>query len=136
MQPSSQASLTREWLRTAREDLALAELATKANPPLLAGAVYHCQQAFEKTLKAFLTWHGSPFGRTHDLTELVRLCEQIDPTFSTLAGDAALVTPYATQFRYPPIPVPPSVADAASALHAARGALSFTLQRLPAATHP
>jgi HEPN domain-containing protein len=136
MPPDPKADLTREWLRTARDDLALADLALTANPPLLSGAVYHCQQAFEKALKAFLIWHGSPLRRTHDLTELVQLCEAVDPSFRVLATDAALVTPYATQFRYPPVLAPPPVADVADALRAAREALAFTLRQLPPATHP
>ena len=32
--------------------------------------VYHCQQAAEKAIKGFLTWHGVRFGRTHDLDVL------------------------------------------------------------------
>lgn len=136
MQHSPRAGLTREWLQTANEDLTLAELATRANPPLLAGAVYHCQQAFEKALKAFLVWNSTPFRQTHDLSELVRLCEQIDPDFSRLAADAGLVTPYATQFRYPPVPIPATQSETTDALRAARDALDFTLQRLPPATHP
>jgi hypothetical protein len=38
-----------------------------ANPPLLGEVVFHCQQAAEKAMKGFLSWHDSPFGKTHDL---------------------------------------------------------------------
>ena len=109
----------------------LAELANSADPPLLSGVVYHCQQAFEKALKAFLVWHGQPIQRTHVLPELVALCEQIDPAFSSLAVAAARVTPYGVAFRYPPIVVGPSEPDAAEALDLARDALAFVLARLP-----
>jgi HEPN domain-containing protein len=136
MQPNPTASLTREWLQTAAEDLALAALALTASPPLLSGALYHCQQAFEKALKAFLTWHAAPFQRTHDLTALVQLCEQLEPSFLTLANDAAQVTPYGTQFRYPPLPALPTVLEATTALAAARAAFNFTLRCLPTITHP
>lgn len=64
MQRDPKAELTREWLQVAEEDLRLADLALRANPPLLTGAVYHCQQAFEKALKAFLTWHSPQPDRT------------------------------------------------------------------------
>ena len=47
MQPNPAAGLTREWLQIAAEDLALAELAMAASPPLLSGAVYHCQQVVD-----------------------------------------------------------------------------------------
>ena len=114
----------------------MAELAINADPPLLSGAVYHCQQAFEKALKAFLTWHGHPFRRTHDLAELVGVCEQADPSFSTLEAAADVVTPYATAFRYPPVLLGPSESDASDALRFARQAVSFTLTRLPPTVHP
>ncbi|MBA2451355.1 MAG: HEPN domain-containing protein [Chloroflexi bacterium] len=86
MLPDPKAELTREWLLVASEDLRLAELAKSADPPLLSGVVYHCQQAFEKALKAFLVWHGRPIQRTHALPELVALCQQIDLAFSSPGG--------------------------------------------------
>ena len=36
-----------------------------ADPPLLEDALFHCQQAVEKVLKALLTWHDEPFRKTH-----------------------------------------------------------------------
>jgi predicted nucleotidyltransferase len=51
------AALARTWLARASEDLAMARLATRAERPLLASAVYHCQRAFEKALKGGF-WPG------------------------------------------------------------------------------
>jgi HEPN domain-containing protein len=136
MQRSPKEELTRQWLVAASEDVGLAGLAAQARPPYISGALYHCQQAFEKALKGFLTWHGQPVYRTHNLPGLLTLCEQFDSTFIALAADAALLTPYATQFRYPPIPVTATEAEAVDALSAARNALGFVLKQLPPATHP
>ena len=116
--------------------MGLAELAYGADPPMLSGVVYHRQQTFEKVLKAFLVWHGQVVPRTHALTDLVLLCEQIDAAFSSLAATAAQVTPYGTAFRYPPIVVGPTDLDALEALDAARDATAFVLARLPSAVHP
>lgn len=77
------ADLTRQWLQVASEDLRLAELAYRADPPILSGALNHCQQAFEKALKAYLLWHGRSIPRTHALPDLVLRCQQIDPAFLT-----------------------------------------------------
>ena len=55
---SPKDELTRQWLRVAADDLSLAELANAANPPMLSGVVYHCQQTFEKALKAYLVWQS------------------------------------------------------------------------------
>lgn len=128
--------LTRQWLQVAADDLSLAELAHGADPPMLSGVVYHCQQAFEKVLKAFLVWHGQIVPRTHALPDLVILCEQIDAAFSSLAVTAAQVTPYGTAFRYPPIVVGPTDLDALEALDAARDAMTVVLARLPSTVHP
>ena len=48
---------TKESLRLAGEDLAYAAHALTARPPFVKDALFHCQQAVEKSLKAFLTWH-------------------------------------------------------------------------------
>ncbi len=58
------SELTRQWRQVAADDLRLAELASRADPAMLSGAVYRCQQAFEKALKAFLVWHGQSIPRT------------------------------------------------------------------------
>ena len=44
---------TRAWLLRSEEDLAAA--AVLAAPATLRSALFHCQQAAEKSLKAFLT---------------------------------------------------------------------------------
>ncbi len=130
------SELTRQWLRVAADDLRLAEHANAANPPMLSGVVYHCQQTFEKALKAYLVWHSQPVPRTHALPDLVFLCQQIDPSFVSLAMMAAQDTPYGTAFRYPPIIVGPTVLEALEALDAARDVMAFVVARLPSAVHP
>jgi HEPN domain-containing protein len=58
----------RAWLDRAHRDLRAAGLliAGLAN----AEALFHCQQAAEKALKAFLTLHEKAFRKTHDLGDL------------------------------------------------------------------
>jgi len=56
-----------EWLAKARLDLAAATRLVSGNPPLTGAAVFHAQQAAEKSWKALLAWHASPFPKTHDL---------------------------------------------------------------------
>ena len=58
---------TMAWLRRSEDDLRAAEVDLAADAPLLGDAAFHCQQAVEKALKAFLTWHDLPFRKTHDL---------------------------------------------------------------------
>jgi HEPN domain-containing protein len=50
-------------------------------PRLREAAVYHAQQAAEKSLKGLLTLHGQPFTRTHVLEPLIEACRSIEPAF-------------------------------------------------------
>ncbi len=65
----------RGWLVKALDDVRGAEVDLAANPPLSGDALFHCQQAVEKALKGFLTFHDRPFRKTHDLDELATACE-------------------------------------------------------------
>jgi HEPN domain-containing protein/predicted nucleotidyltransferase len=139
------AALTRSWLVRASEDLAMAKLATGAARPLLASAVYHCQQAFEKSLKGFLAWQDQPLRKTHELKTLVEWCARLDPDFEHLTEPATIVSPYAFKFRYPSLdpqglplvePLEPTPREAERALALTDAAVQFVLARLPDATHP
>src|SRR5690348_16953980 len=97
---SVRAELTRDWLRLAQEDLESAELLATSTR-LRATASFHCQQAAEKALKAFLAWHDRAFRRTHALSELVDQCMELDAAFSELKPADEFLTPYASDYRYP-----------------------------------
>ena len=68
----------RPWFVKADHDLRAAEVLLAASPPLLGEAAYHCQQAAEKSLKGYLSWHDRPFGKTHDLAAIGGLCVSND----------------------------------------------------------
>jgi HEPN domain-containing protein len=116
------AQEVREWLERAAEDMREAEHDLTAAPPLLRGAVFHCQQVAEKVLKAFLTAHDRPFRKTHDLEELGREATTIDRGLSAVVDKASDLTPYAWRFRYPGIPAAPTEEEATDAVAIARDA--------------
>ena len=58
------------WLHKAQQDLQRIERCLAAKSPDVEDALFHCQQAAEKALKAFLTFHDQPFRKTHDLATL------------------------------------------------------------------
>ena len=89
------------WLARARQDIRAAGVDLDARPPLLADAAFHCQQAVEKALKAFLTHHGHGFRATHDISELSMACLTYEPALERLLREAAPFTEYAWRFRYP-----------------------------------
>ncbi len=72
----------------------------QADPPFSEDIQFHSQQAVEKTLKAFLSWHRTPFRKTHNLVELGDACCQIEASLELLLRGAAPLTEYAWKFRY------------------------------------
>jgi HEPN domain-containing protein len=125
---------TKAWLRKAALDLHAAEHDLIASPPLLADAVFHCQQAVEKSLKAFLMWHNIPFRKTHSLEELGEQCLDLDQTMKTLIDRAVPLTEYAWKFRYPGEPEEPSREEAQEAMEIAREMFGAVISRLPQET--
>jgi HEPN domain-containing protein len=99
--------------------------------PLPDIVAFHCQQAAEKALKAYLAWRNQPFRRTHDLRELVEQCAGLSPDFASLRAAAPLHSPTpgprATRRRSGP-----TVEQAEAAHRFAQGVVDFVLARLPA----
>ena len=77
-------SETRAWLVKADHDLRAGEVDLVPDPPLTMDVVFHTQQAVEKAMKAFLTWHSRPFRKTHNLTEIGGLSVAVDVSLEPL----------------------------------------------------
>jgi HEPN domain-containing protein len=131
-------SEAKAWMVKAWRDLETARRAATGEPPFYDTAVYHCQQAAEKSVKAFLVHHGKPYEKTHDIEVLVDLACEIDSKFSELADAADVLTPYATQFRYPnaTFAVEPQPIEYDEAFRHAQSVYDFVLSRLPAVARP
>jgi HEPN domain-containing protein len=95
-----EAASPREWLRHARSDIRLAQLALKEEilPELIC---FHAQQAAETSLKAVLLHKKVDFPFTHDLQVLVEVALNGGITIPHELHDIGTLTPYAVQARYP-----------------------------------
>ena len=102
-----------KWLRQAAKDRNAAQVLLEAEP---SRSVFHSQQAAEKAAKAFLTFHQTPFRRTHDLADLGSRCATLDPTLQPILVEVQELTDYASAFRYPDAPYEPDAAEAGDAL--------------------
>jgi HEPN domain-containing protein len=71
------------------------------DPPLLEVAAFHCQQAAEKLLKAFLVSAQQRFRRTHDLEELSSQVTEQFPAVAALIEPVAAWTAWSIDYRYP-----------------------------------
>ena len=118
------------WVRKAALDLRAAELDLNAEPPLVADAAFHCQQAVEKLLKAVLTWREVPFRKTHDLGELGLRVAQLVPKLELLLRSAAPLSEYAWRYRYPDVDDEPPAWEAEDALVLARQVFEAVTQLL------
>ena len=118
------------WLRKAENDLRGARVDLDAEPPLIEDALFHCQQAAEKAMKAFLTANGVAFRKTHDLDELASVCAQIDASLKDALDPARDLTAFAWEFHYPGPDEAPPKAEAQDALLLAQAAVDTIRERL------
>lgn len=93
----------RAWLQKAGSDMRNAEMimSTDAVSLPLDTVCFHCQQAAEKYLKAYLIYQNNPFPFSHNLADIVDACMQIDGDFESIQRKAETLTPYAVEVRYP-----------------------------------
>ncbi len=63
---------TRQWVRKAESDIAVARHLFKLRPLPSDEICFHCQQAIEKYFKSLLAESGLPIQKTHDLTILIQ----------------------------------------------------------------
>jgi HEPN domain-containing protein len=127
---------TRAWLDLAARDLRRVEILLTATPPDIEGSLFHSQQAAEKALKGFLTWHDVRFRRVHDLDEIGRQCVDLDSTLTEMVGSTRMLSGYASRFRYPGAAYQPTPKDADAAAAVAREVFQTVLNRLPAEARP
>jgi len=101
--------LFKEWLQKAEEDynFACRNLSDPAN--LYLGQIcFHFHQAAEKYLKSFIVAHNLEFKKIHDLGELLRICKEKEPSFSSLSPACEFLTDFYIETRYP-VPWPTKV---------------------------
>jgi uncharacterized protein len=89
------------WLAHAQMDRLGVGVLLAADPPQLALAAFHCQQAVEKLLKGFLMLAGKRRRKTHSLGDLGNLAVASFPDIAELVAAAPAWSSWATDFRYP-----------------------------------
>ena len=77
---------TKVWLDRSHRDLRSARLLVDGGEH--AEALFHCQQAAEKAVKGFLTFHQRLFRKTHDISELGPDCLAIDASLEAALAQA------------------------------------------------
>ncbi len=121
----------RAWLSKAYIDLVAAQVLIEHSRLALGPAAFHCRQAAEKALKAYLIWSSVSFDRVHNLVYLTDLCEMEAPGFRSLRDETEHLVPYAVEIRYPGDVLPVTLDEAREALAAAEAVWVFVLAELP-----
>jgi len=120
----------RAWLTRARHDWLAAQALFTPGAVVLDVIAFHCQQAVEKTLKAFLVSRGIEFEKTHDLGWLLDLCVGEDPGLDALREALKPLSAFAVAFRYPG-PSEPTRTQVAQGLAVVRDVWEAVTRRLP-----
>jgi len=89
------------WLKKADNDLRVVEheMERPGDEIVTDAACFHCQQAVEKYLKAFLASHQTEFHRTHSIEYLLAEAGKIDTGFSEI--NPGELSDFGVDVRYP-----------------------------------
>ena len=90
-----------QWIIHAESDLRLGRLGANDPSVLREQVCFHAQQTAEKALKAVLLSMEIEFPYTHDIKGLLRIAETSGVVIPPAIQQAALLTPYAVETRYP-----------------------------------
>ena len=88
---------------------------------------FHCQQAVEKYLKAYLMYHEIVPPKTHDLLRLAASCSDFDEAFANFELDG--FASYGVDIRYDA--PQPSLSDAEQAMSVAKEVINYVIQKIP-----
>ena len=120
------------WFEKASHDLRAAQILIGDEEPLTDVICFHCQQAAEKALKGFLTFHGVEFVRVHDLRYLLNLCLAVEPGFGDIDRAIVILNDYAVEPRYPAdLPIYYPIAEARRAIDMAEEVVVFVQGQFP-----
>jgi len=89
----------KQWLERANEDLFVVEKLTKPEMTAISSVCFHCQQAVEKFLKAYLIANQIEIQKTHNIEFLLSECEEINGDFSDI--DPKNLSDFGVDVRYP-----------------------------------
>jgi HEPN domain-containing protein len=92
---------THQWIIKGDHDLGTAKLTFSHIPEYLDTVTFHCQQATEKYLKAYLIFYSIPFKYSHDLVYILDLICQKDSEFNIYYDLVSEIQGYAIEVRYP-----------------------------------
>lgn len=123
-------NLINSWTDKAEKDFRSAGHELSFPDVVTETVCFHCQQAVEKYLKAYLVFLGISFTKTHEIGELITKCENKDKEISKLKEEADKLTDYAIEIRYPEEWSEPTLKEAREAFEIAKKVKEFILNKI------
>lgn len=108
--------LINSWLDKAEKDFRTIQHESTFPDAVKESICFHCQQAVEKYLKAYLVFLDLKFPKTHEIGELIAIIEKIDKEIGSFRDEADKLTDYAVELRYPDDWFEPSQDDVTEAI--------------------
>lgn len=115
-------------IKKAKEDIETAQKLISLSDYSEEIVLFHCQQAVEKALKAFLDSNGVVYPKSHDLEVLLSMCLEKDKSFVEISF-VATMTPYAVEIRYDEL-VSLSEEETKNIVKKAQKAVDFIINRI------
>lgn len=88
-----------QWLVKANEDILVVNRLMEFKIVAKGSICFHCEQAVEKFLKAFLIYNEKDIIKTHNIDFLLSECSKIDTAFKDI--NPKNLTDYGVDMRYP-----------------------------------
>jgi HEPN domain-containing protein len=126
----NKSQLVKNWMIKGQHDLLAAQKLSIDSDIYSDIAIYHCHQSAEKAMKGFLILHDRAFPRTHDIRLLLQLAIDINPDFESYQEASEILTPYATEYRYPSDVMQPTLEELEEAIEKAEEIFNFVASLL------
>ena len=122
-------AIVNKWHIKANNDLKTIEDLLKSENVVTDSVCFHSQQAVEKYLKSYLIAVQKSFKNTHNITAILKLCNEIDNDFEKL-DFAVYLTNYAVELRYPDDFNIPDLEEAKEAYEIALKVKDFVVEKM------
>ena len=128
---SSKIDLIDQWIKKAGNDLGVASLSLENNAEFTDAICFHCQQASEKYLKAYIINLEQDIKKSHSLIYLLDCISEKDKVDDIIYDIAEQLEDYSVQIRYPDDWYEPSLEEAKTAYTNAKKIEKYVFDKLP-----
>ncbi len=102
------SNLSKDWFKIAENEFKFAKVNLEEFNTFYPQICFYFQQAVEKYLKGFLVYHHKKFPKNHDLTQLLKICAEIDKDFLNYVEETDYLVQFYFVARYPMVEYPPA----------------------------